>query len=120
MNRVKNDLPLIYFDANKISNDLKKAVYARLRQFGKSFWTVGFEPWVHPYNEVRNCLALTLDGFIYYKFQVMMIRSKKGYYLRFRIAKMPPVEGSFIMDVKKNQRLSFAQLMDKISTANVD
>ena len=56
--------PLIFFDGNKISKDIKKAVHNRLAMFGKGFWCLGCEPWIHPYNKVRNCIAISIDGFI--------------------------------------------------------
>jgi len=116
--------PCLLCGIDKTTSTLQAAVYSRLRQFGKSFWIAKFGAWVHPYNKVRNCIALTLDGFVYYKFQVMIIkgRNKTGplrWHLRFRVAELPTDLGSFTMDVKLNQRLSYEQLIEKISTATV-
>jgi len=110
--------PMIWFEAKDVEKKVTKAVYARLREFGKSFWIADFKAWVHPYNKVRNCFALTFDGFIYYKFQTMMIKGKGKYFFRFRVAELPKSD-SFIMDVKLNQRLSYEKLLQKIATATV-
>lgn len=117
--KYKDTRPMICFEAKDIEKKITAAVYARLREFGKSFWIANFQSWVHPYNKVRNCFALTFDGFIYYKFQAMMIKGKNGYFFRFRVAELPKDVRSFIMDVKLNQRLCYKQLLDKISTARV-
>ena len=112
--------PMIFFESKDIEKKITKAVYARLREFGKSFWIANFEAWVHPYNKVRNCFALTFDGFVYYKFQVMMIKGKGKYFFRFRVAEVPKGKSSsFIMDVKLNQRLCYGKLLKKIATARV-
>lgn len=113
--------PFIYFEANDVCHHLEKALSKRLREFGKGFWIAKVQPWIHPYNEVKNCIALTLDGSVYYKFQVMVIRSPKyndRFFCRFRVAQTPK-GNSFAMDVKKNQRLSFPVLLDKIAAASV-
>jgi hypothetical protein len=111
--------PCLLFESKKVTKAMEKAIYARLREFGKSFWIARFIPWVHPYNNVKNCFALTLDGGVYYKFQFMALKGKKGYYFRFRVAETP--KGTcFTMDVKKNQRLSYDKLISKIGTAKVN
>ena len=115
---MKDTRPFIVFDGKRVGAELQKAVYARLREFGKSFWIVGFQPWIHPYNKVKNCVCLTLDGSVYYKFQIMMIKGKGCYHYRYRVAEVPR-GNSFIMDVKKGQRLSHKKLLEKIATAQI-
>ena len=54
---------------------------------GLKFWFGGkaVYPWEHPLNKVKNCMAITLDGCLSYKFKVckngklrcMLIRSDK-------------------------------------------
>jgi hypothetical protein len=118
MNTDHDTRPMINFNQEEMQKALEKAVYARLRQFGKSFWIVTFSPWIHPYNEVRNCFCLMLDGCVQYKFQVMMYKGKGKYFFRFRVAKIQS-PFSFDLQVKLNQRLSYQQLLDRIANAKV-
>jgi hypothetical protein len=50
----------------------EKALKELSKLMSKKFWFGGkaIYPWEHPWNKVKNCLALTLDGCIQYKFKV--------------------------------------------------
>lgn len=114
---MKDNRPYISIDMDKLTKHLTTAVYARLRQFDRSFWIVSFGPWVHPYNRVPNCMALCIDGFIQYKFSMQF---DKSCIVVFRVDKMPKDKKyNIILDVKHGDRLTLAALIQKISTAKV-
>lgn len=50
----------------------ENAIARLTRLLGLKFWFGGkmVYPWLHPWNKVQNCAAITLDGCITHKFQV--------------------------------------------------
>ena len=107
--------PCLLVDADIIGENLTHAVYKRLRKFGKSFWIATFQPWVHPYNRVPNCMALSFDGFIHYKFSMKYDEKKSDVF--YQVVKR--AKNSFVMDVKNKDRLTYTELLKKIKTAKV-
>ena len=97
-------------------NDVEKAIYARLREVGCSFWIVDFVPWVHPLNKVLNCWALMGDGFILAKFQEKLAKDKKTIVYKLREFRH---RGSVDIAMEVGEEATWEQLIEKFRKGTV-
>lgn len=105
----------LFIDTQPIEHKVTEALVRKYGRLGK-FCCPSFEKWVHPYNTVPNCLAILLDGFIYYKFR--MLYDEKRNKLIYKVRQLPK-SPYFSLNVKINEELTLEQLIQKISKSTI-
>ena len=93
----------------------ENAIARLTRLLGLKFWFGGkmVYPWLHPWNKVQNCAAITLDGCVTHKFQV----HKNG---KLRVRYINESGGFLTLGLKMLQTVTIDELYVRIGRLNND